>query len=501
MRILFVASEGVPFAKTGGLADVVGGLSKALVQAGHEVAVFLPGYRGTPDAPVLLPSLTLPFDRDARFATLVGGELHQGVRYFFLKQAEWFDRPALYGAAGKDYPDNAERFGLFARAALEVAKLVWLPELLHCHDWQAALVPVWLRTVYRNDPVLHALPVVLTVHNLGYQGLFPPDVLEVLGLPQSLFTMDGLEFYGQVNFLKGGLVFADWLTTVSRRYASEIQTPEFGCGLEGVLRQRRSQLIGIPNGVDYGEWDPEHDPFIPARYSAAQIDGKRICKAALLQHFGLPAGAVDRPVVGMVSRLVDQKGFDLLMEAGDRLLVEDALFVLLGTGQPVYEEYFRALAARWPHRVGVRIAYDNALAHHIEAGADIFLMPSRYEPCGLNQIYSLRYGTIPVVRATGGLDDTVEEVNPTTGEGTGFKFVDYRVEAMLEALARAIRAFHQPELWRRIQQNAMRQDFSWAAPAASYAELYARARTGRISRLGDASIKEDTGGEPLAVQS
>lgn len=501
MRILFVASEAVPFAKTGGLADVVGGLSKALMQGGHEVAVLLPGYRGTPDAPVLLPSLTLPCAGDARFAAVTGGEPVNGVRYFFLKQPEWFDRPGLYGEAGSDYPDNGERFGLFARAALEVAKLVWRPELLHCHDWQAALVPVWQRTVYRNDPVLSALPVVLTVHNLGYQGLFPPAVLDVLGLPRSLFTIEGLEFYGQVNFLKGGLVFADWLTTVSRRYASEIQTPEFGCGLDGVLRQRRDRLIGIPNGVDYGEWDPEHDPFIPARYSLAQMDGKRVCKAALLQRFGLPAEAVNCPVVGMVSRLVDQKGFDLLMEAGDRLLVEDAVFVLLGTGQPVYEEYFRALAARWPHRVGVRIAYDNALAHQIEAGADLFLMPSRYEPCGLNQIYSLRYGTIPVVRATGGLDDTVEEVDPVTGEGTGFKFADYCADAMLEALGRAVAAYHRPGLWRRIQQNAMRKDFSWAVPAASYAELYARACAERISRQAGASIKEDAGGEPLAVQS
>lgn len=500
MRILMVSSEAVPFAKTGGLADAVFGLAKALVELGHEVAIWMPAYPGAPRQPVILPSLTVPLGPQTRFPAVVGGMVEAGVRYFFLREDKFFAREALYGEAGADYEDNAERFALFSRAALELAKLVWRPDILHCHDWQAALVPVWLKTIYREDPVLGSLPVVLTVHNLGYQGIFPPGVLRRVGLPEELFSIERMEFYGQVNFLKGGLVFADWLTTVSPRYAAEIQTEEFGFGLHGVLRQRRHRLLGILNGVDYSLWSPERDPYIAAPYSASDLSGKRACKRDLLACMGLPETQLDKPLVGIISRLVAQKGFDLVMEAGEALLGNHLALVVLGTGEARYEEYFRTLAARRPERVAVRIAYDNTLAHKIEAGADLFLMPSRYEPCGLNQIYSLRYGTVPVVRATGGLDDSIEPFDPQSGRGTGFKFGPYRVEALLETLAEALRTYHQPQHWQRLQRNAMEQDFSWVHAARQYLAVYRQAQEDRIPVEPTASTKGSRGGAHLSAE-
>jgi starch synthase len=489
MKILFVASEGLPFSKTGGLADVVEALPKALVAMGHEVAVVLPRYRGTKASAVVLPSLTIPLGNSLRFPAVAGGAMVAGVRYYFVDDPEYFDRDQLYAAQGKDYPDNAERFAEFSRAAIEISKHVWPPDVIHCHDWQTALVPVLLRTLYAGDPLLCGTPVVFTIHNMGYHGLFPREILGRLSLPESLFRMDAMEFYGKVNFLKAGLVFADYLTTVSRKYAEEIQTPEYGHGLDGVVRGRAERLHGILNGVDYAAWSPEVDTFIAARYRASDLSGKRACKKDLLEQFKLPSdgAALARPVVGIVSRFADQKGFDLIAEEASDLLAENLTIVALGAGEPKYEHLFRELATNFPDKIAVKIAYDNAVAHKIEAGSDMFLMPSRYEPCGLNQIYSLRYGTVPVVRATGGLDDTIEGFDARTGRGTGFKFESYTGQALLACLREALRTYADEKAWRKVQANGMAKDFSWQASASEYLRLYDTARKSRIQRAAVSS--------------
>ncbi len=475
-----MASEGLPFSKTGGLADVVEALPKALVAAGHEVAVVLPRYRGTKVSAVVLPSVTIPMGGTRlRFPSVADDSVIGGVRYFFVDDPDYFDRDGLYGGSGGDYPDNAERYSEFCRVAIEIAKHVWRPDVIHCHDWQSALVPVLLRTTYGDDPLVRDIPVVFTIHNMGYHGLFGKEALDRAGIPVGVFHPGGIEFFGSVNFLKGGLVFSDYLTTVSRKYAQEIQTREYGYGLDGVVRGRADRLVGILNGVDYTLWNPEKDKFIAAKYSAKDLSGKQTCKRALLQLFALPAENLAKSVIGIVSRFVDQKGFDLIAEKAHELMHEDLLLVVLGTGERKYEELFRALAAAYPGRVGVKIAYDNDVAHQIEAGADMFLMPSRYEPCGLNQIYSLKYGTVPIVRATGGLDDTIEAFDIEHGTGTGFKFVEYSGVAMIRSVRQALHLFMDERIWRRIQLNGMAKDFSWKGSAVEYAKVYAAARTAR----------------------
>lgn len=402
------------------------------------------------------------------------------VRYFFVDDAEFFDREKLYGTAEGDYADNAERFAAFSKAAIEIAKHVWPPDVIHAHDWQAALVPVLLRTVYAADPAVRRLPCVFTVHNMGYHGLFLRDALARVGLPETLFQMQGLEFFGKVNYLKGGLLYGDYITTVSRRYAEEIQTAEYGHGLEGVIASRADRLVGILNGVDYSVWSPEADKFIAARYSAKDLSGKEACKRDLLAEFKLPAtgAAASRPVIGIVSRFVDQKGFDLIAEVISELMREELTIVALGTGDARYESLFTQMATASPGKFGVRIGFDNALAHKIEAGADMFLMPSRYEPCGLNQIYSLRYGTVPIVRATGGLDDTIEPFEARTGRGTGFKFAEYDGRALLACVRAALAAYGNKAAWGKLMANGMAKDFSWYASAREYVALYERARGG-----------------------
>ena len=487
MKILFVASEGLPFSKTGGLADVVEALPKALVLLGHEVAVLLPRYRNNKVTARIVPSLTIPLGSRLRFPALAEGSVIEGVRYFFVDDPEYFDRDALYGDKKGDYPDNGERFAEFSRAAIEFAKHIWLPDILHCHDWQSALVPVYLKTLYSEDPALRNVATVFTIHNLGFQGLFPRTTLESIGLPATLFTPQGMEFYGKVSYLKGGLVFADSLTTVSRKYAQEIQTPEYGAGMEGVIHDRADRLTGILNGVDYSAWSPETDTYIAVNYTARNPGGKRVCKKDLLETFRMPAENLSRPLIGIVSRFADQKGFDLIAEVADELLQENLAITALGTGEPKYEKLFLSLAERFPNQVGVRIAYDNAIAHKIEAGADMFLMPSLYEPCGLNQIYSLRYGTVPVVRATGGLDDTIEAFDPATGHGTGFKFQPYKGQALLECVREALKTFQDPRAWRIVQANGMAKDYSWKASAVEYVRLYDSTRKARIPRASTAS--------------
>ncbi len=480
MRILFVASEGLPFSKTGGLADVVEALPKALVAQGHEVAVVLPRYRGTEAAATVIPSLTIPMGgARIRFPAIADGSVLEGVRYFFVDDPPYFDREGLYGTGGKDYPDNAERYAEFCRASIEVAKHIWPTDVFHCHDWQTALVPVLLRSSYSNDPLVKNIPVVFTIHNMGYQGQFPREMLDRVGLPQALFHPEGLEFYGSVNLLKGGLVYSDYLTTVSRKYAQEIQTREFGHGLDGVARKRADRLVGILNGVDYSAWNPAKDELIAANYSAKDLSGKQACRQDLLDVFGLPHEHLERPIVGIVSRFADQKGFDLIAEKAHELMKEDLVLVVLGTGDRKYEKLFTALAAAYPGRVGLKIAYDNTLAHKVEAGADMFLMPSRYEPSGLNQMYSLKYGTVPIVRATGGLDDSITPFDVEHGTGTGFKFSEYSGVALLYAVRQALHHYMDEGIWKRIQLNGMAKDFSWKGSAKEYAKLYEAARVTR----------------------
>ncbi|HUB02160.1 MAG TPA: glycogen synthase, partial [Terriglobales bacterium] len=433
MHIAFVASECVPYSKTGGLADVVGALPHALASLGHKVSVYLPRYRQTKltDPETVVRSITVPFDDKYRFCSVVTQGTSAGVRFYFVDYPDYFDRDALYGTAAGDYPDNAERFALFSRAVLEASKILGVPQIFHCHDWQSALVPVMLRTLYTEDPAFREVGTVFTIHNMGYQGLFPPEILPLLMLPWDLLTISKMEFFGQVNFLKGALVYSDFVTTVSKKYSHEIQTTEYGFGLEGVLRNRASTVTGILNGVDYDEWSPQTDKFIAAKYSPQDLAGKEKCKKDLLNAFGVPQADSKLPVIGIVSRFAAQKGFDLISQVMDRLAREEMIMVVLGTGDKPYEEMFQRLNKQFPNKIAIKLAFDNAIAHKIEAGADMFLMPSRYEPCGLNQIYSLKYGTVPIVRATGGLDDTIEPWDARSGKGTGFKFTDYTGEALL----------------------------------------------------------------------
>ena len=487
MKILFVASEGLPYSKTGGLADVVEALPKALRALGHDVAVLLPRYHANQVASILISSVTVGLGDTVRFPAIAEAAPVDGVRYFFVDDPPFFDRPELYGDREGDYPDNAERYAEFSRVAIEFMKRVWLPDVVHCHDWQTGLIPVLLRRQHADDPAVRSLPVVFTIHNIAYQGVFDAAVLPRLGLPDALFSVDALEFFGKVNFLKGGLIYADYLTTVSRRYAKEIQTAEYGNGLEGVIHSRGDRLVGILNGVDYSAWNPETDKLIARNYSAENLAGKKVCRKDLLAEFRLPEADAARPVVGIVSRFADQKGFDLIAEVADDLMKEHLALVVLGTGQAEYERFFRQLAEKYPERAGVKIGYDNILAHKIEAGADMFLMPSRYEPCGLNQIYSLRYGTVPIVRATGGLDDTIQNFVPKTQQGTGFKFEEYNGQALLQCVRTALGMYGDAKAWRALQANGMAKDFSWRASAASYVTLYEAAKRSRIPRVAGAS--------------
>ncbi|MFB3825507.1 MAG: glycogen synthase GlgA [Bryobacteraceae bacterium] len=467
MKILMIASEAIPYAKTGGLGDVVGALPAALRSLGHQAAVFLPRYAGISlkDARRVFDSLPIWLG-PARYDTSVWRAAGD-IPFYFLDHPALFEREGFYGRNGEDYRDNHIRFAVFARAALAVARYLFRPDILHCHDWQAGLVPAYLRTTFANDPTFLGAPVLFTIHNLGYQGLFPREALAEIALDPSSFVPEGLEYYGQVSFIKGGLNYSDWLNAVSPAYAREIQTPEYGFGMDGVLRARSGVLSGILNGVDYREWNPETDPYIAANYSVNNLAGKRECKRALLRDFGLPEEAMERPLLGVVSRLTVQKGAGLIAEIAGQLAAEGFYLAGLGAGDPECEDLFRGMASAYPENIAVRLGYDNALAHRVEAGADMFLMPSLYEPCGLNQMYSLRYGTVPVVRATGGLDDTIKE-------STGFKFREYSGQALLEAVRAAGAAYADPPRWRTLVENGMREDFSWEASAARYVALYRR---------------------------
>jgi starch synthase len=471
MRILYVASEAVPFAKTGGLADVVGSLPKSIKELGHEAVVMIPRYRGIKVKEPLLSSLTIPLGGVWRFCSVSESEKPTEVRFFLLDYPNYFDRENLYQTSNQDYPDNPERFAFLSLAALEFAKRAPKPpDVIHCNDWQSSLVPVYLKTLYREDPFFRKTKTLLTIHNLAFQGIFSRSVLSRVSLPEELFNPEQMEFYGNVNFLKGGILFADKLSTVSLKYSQEILSPELGSGLEGVLLKRAGDLTGILNGVDYSQWDPASDPWLSTPYSADDLDGKKACKADLLREFQIQ-DSLERPLIGIVSRLADQKGFDLLYEVADAIVEEGASLVVLGTGEEKYCRFFLELQEKYPLYVGAKITYDEGLAHKIEGGADIFLMPSRFEPCGLNQIYSLRYGTVPVVRATGGLDDTIQDYSQSE-EANGFKFSTYSPEELLDAVRRALQVYQNRERWKALMRKGMGQDFSWRRSAERYLDLY-----------------------------
>lgn len=476
MKIVFASSEAVPFAKTGGLADVSGSLPRVLAEMGHEVFLILPKYRSIDEKRFSLTktgiTLKVPIALRMETAEVYSGESVPRFHSLFIRKDTYYDRDQLYGTPSGDFEDNAERFTFFSRALLETALALDVnPDIIHCNDWQTGLAPVYLKTLYRNSSSLKPAASIFTVHNIGYQGLFWHYDLQLTNLGWELFTPQALEFYGKINFLKAGMVFADAVTTVSRKYMEEIQTPEFGAGLDGVLRGRKEDLYGILNGVDYGEWSPAKDPLIKEPYSPADLKGKRACKTDLQREFGLELRE-ETPLIGMISRLDEQKGFDLIEAIMEKLMELGPQYVLLGTGKEKYHLLLENLQKKYPQQLGVKIAFNNVLAHKIEAGADMFLMPSRYEPCGLNQIYSLKYGTVPIVRATGGLDDTIADFNPLTAAGNGFKFQDYTASGLLEAIQRALRVYSDRPTWEKLMLRGMSADFSWERSAREYLKVY-----------------------------
>lgn len=497
MNILIASSEVVPFAKTGGLADVAGALPLALQGLGHDVRAILPRYREVDRAQYALtpatPAFAIPVG-DQRLEAQLFTTTFPGTRIpvYLVEQPALFDRDGLYQVQGKDHPDNLERFTAFCRAILEGLPLTnWTPDVIHVNDWQTALVSTYLKTHYREAARWRQVATVFTVHNLAYQGTFPKEGLRVIGLGEEHWSPARLEFYGKLNLLKAGLLDSDVLTTVSPTYAQEIQTPAFGCGLEGVLHQRRDALHGILNGVDTASWNPAVDALLPARYTSQDLAGKAVCKRTLQQERKLPVEAAT-PLIGMITRLADQKGLDLVAGALPALFKHGACqVVLLGSGDPKYHREFEALAAQYPDRLSVALTFDNRLAHLIEAGSDCFLMPSRYEPCGLNQMYSLNYGTVPVVRRTGGLADTVVDASPATlraGTANGFMFEDTTVAACVATLIRALTAYRDHATWRQLMLRGMRQDFSWTQSAKDYARLYAQLRPD-VSRRAPAAAR------------
>lgn len=485
MNIIFVASEVAPYAKTGGLADVAGSLPKFLAQLGHNVAVFMPLYRQVKQSKQEFT------DTGETFSVVIGDKLIDGkifagkmpkskVPIYFIANDDYFDRPELYmdRAKNADYDDNSERFIFFARGVLEAAEILGLkPDVVHCNDWQSALIPAYIKTIYGEGRAVSDAKTLLTIHNMGYQGLFWHWDMKLTGLSWTLFNWQQLEFYGRLNFLKAGIVFADQVNTVSRRYAEEIQADEFGHGLAGALRERSDSLFGVVNGIDYTDWSPEVDELIPAKYSMKDMTGKATCKEHLLKLHNLPKKK-RTPLIGMISRLDKQKGFDILELALPRLMEMDLQMVILGTGDKKYHDLFEAAAKRYPEKLAINLAFNNQLAHQIEAGSDMFMMPSRYEPCGLNQLYSLKYGTVPVVRATGGLADTIVDCTDETlasGQATGFSFEQYTPVDLLETVERALKFWRREEAWDKLVHNGMRQDWSWSRSAKEYVALYKRA--------------------------
>jgi len=485
LHIVMVASEAVPYAKTGGLADVVTALAMELSALGHRVTLLLPGYRGQ----------TTQYARREvmRFSILVMEtkaevtveeelvpvtEASHPLRVLLVRYDPYFDRPGIYQEDHHDYPDNLDRYTLFCRVVLHVLRTLTevqgvAVDVLHLHDWQTALCSVYLKALPGEYKELHTIKTLLTVHNLGYQGIFSAEEFGKTGLPPSLFSPSALEYYGSINCLKGGIIYADTVSTVSPTYAKEIITAEYGCGLEGVLSGRIDGVLGITNGIDTKVWDPARDSYIPARYTAANLAGKQVCKRALQEEFGLLKREV--PVLGVVGRLTFQKGFDLLLEIIAELMSLELQIVFLGAGDYDLEQQFKAVQQKYAEKIGLHIGFDERLAHRVEAGADMLLMPSRYEPCGLSQLYSLRYGTVPIVRRTGGLADTVVPFRPSTvrsKSATGFYFTDASSDAVLSSIMLALRVYKEYETWNSMIKAGMSQDFSWRRSARQYVGIY-----------------------------
>jgi starch synthase len=477
MKVLIATPEAVPYAKTGGLADVTGALLKQLRQRGVDASLVLPLYGGS--------RKNFPLQRAGKSLTVVmgGRPIEASIwtsgkssrpQAYFIECEPLFGRSELYGSAEGDYADNALRFAFFSRAVLEMCCAMDIrPDVIHCNEWQTAMIPVYLRKFYTDRCSLNATAVLFTIHNLGYQGIFPSSELRVTGLGEDYLTPERLEFYGKINFMKGGLIFSDLINTVSPNYAREILEREDGFGLDGVLRQRREDISGVINGVDYGEWNPAADPLLPARYSASDLSGKRKCKEALLAEAGLSDAR--RPLLGIVSRLSSQKGLDLLVDAADELIALGVNVALVGKGEDHYQRLLEDVSARHGGRVFVKIGFEERIAHLIYAASDFFLMPSRYEPCGIGQLIAMRYGAIPVARKTGGLPDTVEEYDPSAGKGTGFLFSEYSPAALLDAVKRALEVFRDKKRMRRIIATAMKADFSAGRSAEEYLDLYRKA--------------------------
>jgi len=481
MNILLASSEVHPFSKTGGLADMAGALGKYLALAGHHVGIVTPLYSGLrvkfPEITDSALSLDLPLGGERIAGEIATLDLAERLRIYFVEQPRFYDRPALYGDKSGDYPDNAERFVFLSKAVVHLARrMTDTPDIVHAHDWQVGLVPLLIRHQREREHWTEAPRTCFTIHNLAYQGNFSGASFGLTNLPWDYFRPDGVEFFGGLNCLKAGLVFSDTLTTVSPRYAREITTERFGHGLDGVLRGRQHDLVGILNGVDYHEWNTTGNPFLVQPYSANDFSGKQAAKLDLQREMGLPPN-LNVPLFGTVSRLADQKGIDILLGALEEMLAANMQFVLLGSGQPDFERALRQLAARHPAKVGVRIGYDHALSHRIEAGCDFFLMPSYFEPCGLNQMYSLRYGTIPVVRVTGGLDDSVVDISEDVDNADGIKFYEYSPRALAKGIRKALVLFENPPLLEDYRRTAMQADFSWERTAAEYMRLYERALT------------------------
>jgi len=495
MKVLFATSEAAPFAKTGGLGDVCGALPRELDRLGVQPILVLPAFRSTRAAGVPIEptgvSVEIPIGQKIVRGSYLRTRLpNSNVPVYLVDHPPYYDRPELYREAGEDYHDNCERFTFFCRAALEAVERLDLGvDLVHCHDWTSGLIPVYLKTLYRQHPALADLPSVLTIHNLAYQGNFWHWDMALTGIDWKHFNWREMEFHGHLSFLKSGIVFADLLTTVSPTYAREILRPPLSCGLEGALQHRSQSLHGIINGVDYDQWNPSADPYLgPLRYDVTNFTaGKAACKADLQRRVGLPQRA-DVPLIAAIGRLADQKGFDLIARVMKQWAPEvDVQWLILGTGEPKFHEALRKLADEFPQRIRVRLEFSDELAHRIEAGADMLLMPSQYEPCGLNQLYSLRYGAVPVVRATGGLADTVVDAQENTliaGTATGFAFVEYTSIALAAAIERACRVYADKVTWAQLIQTGMRQDWSWQRSARTYVDLYEQALAGKTQHAG-----------------
>ena len=476
MKILLASSEVHPYSKTGGLADMVGALGKALANAGHEARIVTPLYRGIHEKFPKIKREDWQFDLPLG-GRRVGAELFsldagKRLKIYFVHQPEFYFRAGLYHEDDISYADNDERFVFFSKCTAHLARyLPWRPDVVHANDWQTGLVPALILQQQRAEGWGNPPPVCLSIHNLAYQGVFPAGSFALTNLPPDFFTVDGAEFYGGMNCLKAGIAFADVITTVSPRYAREIMTEEFGCGLDDRLRRRRDRLFGILNGIDCDEWNPADDDFLAKPYSAERLTGKTANKLALQKELELPV-ARDVPLFGTITRLAEQKGVDIQLGALQEMLSTEMQFVLLGSGSPAYERGYHELARRFPGKAAVRVGYDESLAHRIEAGCDFYLMPSRFEPSGLNQMYSLRYGTIPIVRATGGLDDSVIDYMEDTARANGIKFREFSARALAKAIRKALALYAQPVLLRRFRQHAMKADFSWNQTVNEYLKVY-----------------------------